>query len=379
MRPAKPAPNRQTPDAQGLSLAARMGYLQVMRAGLAAVVLASAAFAAHLVGATFRSLAVATGAYALIAASGEAIRRRVRRRGLWIIGGLLLVDGLYLAWVMFLTGGTQSPLRFLVYVQLIAVTLLASYRTGLKVALWHTLLLFVVLYAQAAGLLQPVDAAEPSVGGETFGESVVFNVMAFWLVALGTAAFSAVNERELRRRKADLEALAGMATGLDNASDPAGIARILLDSLGEAFGFKRGVVLGASHGDLRLLAQMGLSEPAEERTGPDSVVKQAWDKRRPVLVKQLDPGRDPQLTPWVCWRSRTPAGSGPSSSAGSCRCSGSSGRTQRWRCGTRGCSRRSRRWRRPIRSPAWPTAARSRRSSSESSPERSGEAPRSAW
>ena len=33
---------------------------------------------------------------------------------------------------------------------LVAVSLLASYRTGLKIALWHSLLLFVVLYAQAA-------------------------------------------------------------------------------------------------------------------------------------------------------------------------------------------------------------------------------------
>ena len=58
---------------------------------------------------------------------------------------------------MYVTGATQSPIRFLVYLHLVAVSLLASYRTGLKIALWHSLLLFVVLYAQAAGLVPPVD------------------------------------------------------------------------------------------------------------------------------------------------------------------------------------------------------------------------------
>ena len=71
--------------------------------------------------------------------------------------GLLLLDGLYLAFAMYGTGGTQSPIRFLVYLDLVAVSLLASYRTGLKIALWDSLLLFVVLYAQAANLVPPVE------------------------------------------------------------------------------------------------------------------------------------------------------------------------------------------------------------------------------
>ena len=70
---------------------------------------------------------------------------------------MLLVDGVYLTAAMYATGGVSSPMRFLAYLHLVAVTLLASYRTGLKLALWQSLLLMVVLYAQAAGLLPPVD------------------------------------------------------------------------------------------------------------------------------------------------------------------------------------------------------------------------------
>ena len=98
-------------------------------------------------------------AYLVIAVAGEWARRRTARFDYAILTALLLIDGLFLACAMYATGGTQSPIRFVVYLQLVAVSLLASYRTGLKMALWDSLLLFVVLYAQAARLVPPVDVA----------------------------------------------------------------------------------------------------------------------------------------------------------------------------------------------------------------------------
>ena len=80
-----------------------------------------------------------------------------------MITGLLLVDGVYLIGAMYLTGGMGSPIRFLVYLHLVAVSLLASYRTGLKLALWDSLLLLVVLYAQAAQLV-PAGRRRPGPG-----------------------------------------------------------------------------------------------------------------------------------------------------------------------------------------------------------------------
>ena len=118
---------------------------------------------------------------------------------------------------MYATGGTQSPIRFVVYLQLVAVSLLASYRTGLKMALWDSLLLFVVLYAQAARLVSPVDVA-PGVGIE-FDRMPVLNVTSFWLFAIATSIFSAINERELRQRRADLQALVDVGARLDAVAD----------------------------------------------------------------------------------------------------------------------------------------------------------------
>src|SRR3970040_3041533 len=96
-----------------------------------------------------------SGTYLAMCLVGEIARRVFPRRSLLVLSTTLLIDGIFLASAMYATGGTQSPIRFLIYLHLVAVSLLASYRTGLKIAIWHSLLLFVVLFAPAAALLPP--------------------------------------------------------------------------------------------------------------------------------------------------------------------------------------------------------------------------------
>ena len=128
---------------------------------------------------------------------------------------------------MYATGGTQSPIRFVVYLHLVAVSLLASYRTGLKIALWHSLLLFVLLYAQAARLVTAIEVT-PGVGIE-FDRMPVLNVTSFWLFAIATSIFSALNERELRQRRADLQALVDVGAKLDTVADAIRQAELVLE------------------------------------------------------------------------------------------------------------------------------------------------------
>lgn len=207
---------------------------------------------------------------------------------------MLLIDGIYLAWITYQTGGSDSPLQFLLYLHLIAVTLLAAHRTGLKIALWHALLFFVVFYAQAAEILDPIDQA--AVQGALSARSVL-TVMGFFVFALGTAAFSSINERELRRRKVDLEALTAMAQGLENETDARGVAQTLLNNVCDSFGFQRGAVVAAANGgNPSLMAFRGPGEAPEAKPGVDSVMQRAWDSHETVLVKQLDPDADAQLS-----------------------------------------------------------------------------------
>jgi two-component system cell cycle response regulator len=277
----------QPPRAPGeiVSLGERMSHLQILRAALALVVLASGAFASSVVGADLADLLLVTVGYLVLSATAEGLRRAGRTRGLVAVGGMLLVDGLFLAWVLYLTGGTQSPLRFLVYVHLIAVTLLASYRTGLKIALWHSLLFFAVFYAQAAGIVPQLEAGADA-GPD--GRPSLFNVVAFWVVALATTVFSSVNERELRRRKADVEALAAMATRLEPQTGPADVASVLLESVCATFGFARGIVAAGQRGAIELLAYHGPGErPAVPRCS-NGLVRRVVDERHVILAKRLD-------------------------------------------------------------------------------------------
>jgi diguanylate cyclase (GGDEF)-like protein len=224
----------------------------------------------------------------------EVVRRRSGRRALWVITGLLLVDSVYLIGAMYLTGGMGSPIRFLVYLHLVAVSLLASYRTGLKLAFWDSLLLLVVLYAQAAQLVPAVDVV-PGQAIE-FEQMPIANLISFWLFALATSVFSAMNERELRQRRADLQALVDVGARLDDVPDPVRQSTIVLDGLVERFGFRRGLVLGAVDDRMVVLASTGIPTPTTAAVAPDGIVDRAIANRETLAVRTLKREVDPFLT-----------------------------------------------------------------------------------
>jgi diguanylate cyclase (GGDEF)-like protein len=287
----------QQPDrADYAALSDRMTYLLGLRLAFGAIVLTWSALRPEALGAPFATLAGITAGYVVLSAFVEWARRHAGRFGFTLLSALLLLDGLYLAYAMYATGGTQSPMRFLAYLHLVAVSLLASYRTGLKIALWHSLLLFVVLYAQAAQLLPPVDVVAGS--AVVFDRMPVLNVTSFWLFALATSLFSAMNERELRQRRADLQSLVDVGARLDDVGDPVHQARIVLEGLAERFGFTRGLLVGASESKVLILAARGAAEVPTAAVEPDAIVLKAWERREPLPVRRLDAERNP-LIDWA--------------------------------------------------------------------------------
>ncbi len=283
-----------TPDrAEYTALSERMGHLLMLRFAMGVIVVAWAAMRPEAVGIEFTALLVGTVGYLALSTVVEVLRRRTDRWGHALLNGLLLVDGLYLAFAMYGTGGTQSPIRFLVYLDLVAVSLLASYRTGLKIALWDSLLLFVMLYAQAANLVPPIEVTA-GVAIE-FDRMPVLNVTSFWLFAIATSAFSALNERELRLRRSDLQSMVEVGGRLDDASDPLEQSRIVLAGLVDRFDFKRGIVLGASDGRMIALATHETEAVPTTACEPDWIVGRAWERHEVLPVKQLDAALDPFL------------------------------------------------------------------------------------
>jgi len=276
------------------ALGDRMLLLLAMRTALAVIVMAWSAWRPELLGLSLVQLGLTTVAYLSLSVLGELARRRFPRRSLLLLSGTLLIDGVFLALAAYATGSTQSPIRFLIYLHLVGVSLLASYRTGLKVALWHSLLLFVVLYGQAAQMLPAVDVL-PGRQIE-FDRMPVLNVTSFWLFALATSIFSAMNERELRNRRADLQSLVDIGARLDAVTDPVHQSQILLEGLGERYGFDRGLVIGVTEGDAIVLASRGTYEAPTQATAPDHILERAWSEHELIAVRRLDPRRNPLLS-----------------------------------------------------------------------------------
>jgi diguanylate cyclase (GGDEF)-like protein len=282
------------------SLAERFGALLIVRLGIAASVLLAAVASRHLghVSISLEFAAPLTGGYLLLVLGIDGLRWAVGGRAVGMYHAVLLVDAAYIAVVVAATGGPRSALIFLFYVHLIAVTLLGSHRAGVKVALWDSLL-FALIYGFSlstviADLLPGAAPAQPPAG------EVVLAAASFWVVVGCTAFFSQVNERELRRSKVELQALAEMGAALERSRQPEEIMMVLLAGTTEAFGFERGAVLINGAEGMTVLAT-GDPAPTEAPTygvdgRPDDVVSRAWSERGPVLVRLLDKYHDPVLS-----------------------------------------------------------------------------------
>ncbi len=227
------------------------------------------------------------------------VAARVRpQRTLLLFSTLLILDGLWLSTLTYLSGGTTSPVRYGILLHLGAVTLLASYRTGVKLAVWHSLLLVATRNLVDARVLADTTQSD-LIGSGSQDQRLAIFVVVLWLVAISTATLSAINERELRRRRGDLEALTSLAEQIERTDDSSSVARTLLDSAVASFGFPRGVVLASADGHLPLLASYGLEEPVARRpgrAGPSEVVQEAHSQKATVLVQGLDPEADPWLS-----------------------------------------------------------------------------------
>jgi diguanylate cyclase (GGDEF)-like protein len=270
----------------------RLVYLRVLRAIIAAATVLDATLLPHLLRRPFLTVAVSALGYLLVCLLAEVLWRLARRRGLWLFGSLLMLDGLYLAWASYLTGGSNGPLRYLILVHLGAVTLLASYRTGVKLALWHSLLQLCVFYAERASILS--GAGSPS---DEWYRIVAF-IVALWTLTLTIASLAAVNERELRRRRYELEQLAQMGRALEEAHDALAVGDVLLDALADTFQFRRMALFEVVDDSPRLLTCRNLLDAmvADFRVGPESVLSTASAERRTLLVSEMDPTADPWLT-----------------------------------------------------------------------------------
>jgi diguanylate cyclase (GGDEF)-like protein len=125
-----------------------------------------------------------------------------------------------------------------------------------------------------------------------------------WIATIATASFSSVNERELRRRRFDSEALAKMARRLEQAHEPLEVSEAILEEAVDAFDFERGIVLSAGEGgavgESDTVIPMGHHgevdlSVANSPLPADAVLRQVLAGRRTVLLAAKAGDRDEWL------------------------------------------------------------------------------------
>lgn len=293
---ARSGPRARWSSADLVPLADRLRCMEIFRAGAVAAVILFGVTAQGLQRPDLPQLALWTSVYAVLALISGFGWRVIQRRDRPLFGAMLIVDGAYLAWVAYSTGGMSSPLRLLALVHILTVAMLASYRTGLKTAFWHSVLLVALADAQDGGII-PRPAGDRAFGIDPTFQVAVF-IVAFWAVAIATASFAAVNERELRRRRYDLEALARLAASLETVSDPVAVAEVLLANIADAFGISRGLVVGAQSGDFVLMATVGSQGGSAHvpKAETSSVLHRVRESKQPLLASSVQADADPWMS-----------------------------------------------------------------------------------
>ena len=137
-----------------------------------------------------------------------------------------------------------------------------------------------------------------------------------WLVVGTTAVATAVNERELRRRRYDAETLAVLATQLHADDEPDAVLTRLLDVVTTELDVPRALVARRIDGRYELAAARGNAQapsiavgragppglpglpavvPAQPAAPVSALLDRSAPDGEPVLALRLDPGRDPWL------------------------------------------------------------------------------------
>lgn len=279
-------------------LGLRLRLLRCFRIAVALLVLAAWLTLSSTRGAPFVTVGVVTAAF--LAATGvlEAIWWRVARPALGIFGWVVVADTVYLGWASYGTGGLRSPLIALIPLQLVTVTLLASFRTGVRLALCQCILLLGAFYAQRADVLTALGGRSGRL--DAGYESVVVVLIGWWLLTIVTAMFAAVNEREIRRRRSDVEALAALAERLAAADGAGSVANGLAAAVQDAFGYPSSVVVVARAGRVEVLARRGVGTgsaavPPSCELSDCPVIADALGAGRPTLVARADERPDALL------------------------------------------------------------------------------------
>ncbi|MCW2539139.1 MAG: Response regulator pleD [Frankiales bacterium] len=267
---------KQDPSRRGLvPLADRIRWATALRLGLlaAAIVLWQALPSERAdVGLPLPPMAVG---YLVLCLLTPLSPRVGRQFAIAIASAGLLADGLCGAILLVSLGGPTGMVTYLIVVHVMGVCLLMSFRSGIKVALWHSIAVMCAIEMVRDGVFQAVTATTEF----PYRHYVVF-LAAIWLTALTTSTFAATNERELKKRRFSAEVLHELAVALQLLQNADEIAGLLTRTMVTELSMTRGIVILAD---------------AVTDLAADQALSEANDSGAPVLLRRVVAARNPHL------------------------------------------------------------------------------------
>lgn len=264
----------------------RWAALTLTRVGLAGATLGSLAVSADLGGGHRPAVVTSCLIYATLVIGIELLRRRRRARALWLIGVLVVVDGLFLNLVVNATGGGASPLNFLVYLHIVAMTIVVSLRVGLEAAIWQAALVVITASGPGVSMLGSTLWSVPT--------GAALRATSYLLVAIAAAAYASLDERSLRRAQTQLAGQVDLLSALDETQSVDGMALVVAHHVVETLDFTRAAVVVVGERTAHAAIVDGREGSAHHVLADLSAASgQAtlalFDQDRSVLVGALDP------------------------------------------------------------------------------------------
>ena len=210
----------------------------------------------------------------------------------------LLVDAAAIGVTLAVTGGPASPLSFLLYAEVVALTLVFGWWTGVRICVLLSLSLAWVASTGPSSLLDVValvrqtdpalaNALDPTI-------RTMLLLVGVWFVAALVASLSTVTERELRGVIEDLALIRQVNHELDASQGMAQVADGVAATLVGTCSYERAVVWLAEGDELVAAGGADLEEAARAELGSRRVslksypLRDAVEKGAPLPVRRTD-------------------------------------------------------------------------------------------
>lgn len=230
-------------------------------------------------------LAVLLSAHVLAAVFFQMLGMRNRRALAFSIWTGILADLAFISLMVAVTGGPASPLTFLFTFEAITTGILLSSTAGLRVIAFATGAIIVLEIAREQGIV--AGSGHLPVG--------LAAIAALWVLGGAATLFSAFNERELKRRNAELGVIHQIALDIENTLSLEAVLEHLSRGVVGRLGFNAAAVLIRDGEHLRCVSAAGATGVTDQTLEIRGPLLGAFTTRRPRIVPGDEARRDGAL------------------------------------------------------------------------------------